>query len=73
MVPAIGWLARRTDCDADGVLIAAEGTGSYGAILSDRLERIGYRVVEAPTPSSTWLRDKGKTDVLEALTAPARR
>ncbi|WP_083898421.1 excalibur calcium-binding domain-containing protein [Nocardia vinacea] len=48
---AITWLARRTDGDVDGVLIAAEGTGSYGAILADRLERIGYRVVEAPTPS----------------------
>ncbi|MFI6364147.1 transposase [Nocardia sp. NPDC050630] len=66
---AIGWLARRTDGDVDGVLIAAEGTGSYGAILADRLERIGYRVVEAPTPSSKRLRDKGKTDALDALTA----
>ncbi|MEV6140593.1 transposase [Nocardia sp. NPDC051990] len=66
---AITWLARRTDGDVDGVLIAAEGTGSYRAILADRLERIGYRVVEAPTPSSKRLRDKGKTDALDALTA----
>ncbi|MEU4345003.1 IS110 family transposase [Nocardia sp. NPDC023852] len=65
----ITWLARRTDGDVDGVPIAAEGTGSYGAILADRLERIGYRVVEAPTPSSKRLRDKGKPYALDALTA----
>lgn len=26
------------------------GTGSYGAVLGDVLEEVGYRVVEAPTP-----------------------
>ncbi|MFE3003481.1 IS110 family transposase [Nocardia sp. NPDC059246] len=66
---AATWLARRTHGEVDGVLIAAEGTGSYGAVLSERLERIGYRVVEAPAPSSKRLRNKGKTDALDALTA----
>ena len=37
------WIARRTEGDLDGVLIAVEGTGSYGAVLSDVLQQ-----VEAP-------------------------
>ena len=45
------WIGRRTGGDLDGVLVAAEGTGSYGAVLGDVLEEAGYRVVEAPTPS----------------------
>lgn len=39
---AIGWLARRTDGDVDGVLIAAEGTGSYGAILAEDRANPGH-------------------------------
>ena len=31
------WIARRTNGDLDGVLISAEGTGSYGAVLGDVL------------------------------------
>ncbi|KGN39265.1 transposase IS116 [Knoellia subterranea KCTC 19937] len=61
------WIGRRTDGDLDGVLIAAEGTGSYGAILGDVLEDAGYRVVEAPTPRRE--RGRGKTDALDAVLA----
>ena len=44
------WIARRIGGDLDGVPVAAEGTGSYGAVLAEALAEVGYRVVEAPTP-----------------------
>ncbi len=58
------WISRRTHGDLDAVLIAAEGTGSYGAKLSGVLSEVGYRVVEAPTP--TKQRGHAKTDALDA-------
>jgi len=62
------WIARRTDgSDLDGVLVAAEGTGSYGAVLAEILAELGYRVVEAPTPRRE--RGRGKTDAMDAVTA----
>lgn len=61
------WIGRRTGGDLDGVLVAAEGTGSYGAVLGDVLEKAGYRVVEAPTPRRQ--RGRGKTDALDAVLA----
>lgn len=61
------WIGRRTSGDLDGVLVAAEGTGSYGAVLGDVLEASGYRVVEAPTPRRE--RGRGKTDELDAVLA----
>lgn len=61
------WIGRRTGGDLDGVLVAAEGTGSYGAVLGDVLEEAGYRVVEAPTPRRN--RGHGKTDALDAVLA----
>ena len=61
------WIGRRTRGDLDGVLVAAEGTVSYGAVLSDVLEEAGYRVVEAPTPRRE--RGRGKTDSLDAVLA----
>jgi len=61
------WIGRRTDGDLDGVLISAEGTGSYGAVLGDVLADAGYRVVEAPTPRRD--RGRGKTDALDAVLA----
>lgn len=33
------WITRRAEGDLDGVLIAPEGTGSYGAVLSDVLQQ----------------------------------
>jgi len=64
---ALAWIARRTGGDRDGVLVAAEDTGSYGGVLSDVLDQSGYRVVEAPTPKRE--RGRGKTDTLDAVLA----
>lgn len=61
------WIARRTGGDFDGVLVTAEGTGSYGAVLAEGLAEVGYRVVEAPTPRRE--RGRGKTDAMDAITA----
>jgi transposase len=61
------WIGRRTEGDLDGVLVAAEGTGSYGAVLGDVLEQTGYRIVEAPTPRRE--RGHGKTDTADAVLA----
>lgn len=61
------WIGRRTRGDLDSVLVAAEGTGSYGAVLSDVLSDAGYRVVDAPTPRRE--RGRGKTDALDAVLA----
>lgn len=66
---AAGWIGRRTGGDVDGVLVSAEGTGSYGAMMAEVLAETGYRVVEAPAPSAKRLRGTGKTDSLDALTA----
>lgn len=66
---AAAWIARRTGGDIDGVMVAAEGTGSYGAVLAEQLADLGYRVVEAPAPSAARLRGAGKTDSLDAITA----
>lgn len=66
---AEAWIGRHTGGDIEGVLIAAEGTGSYGAIMAERLDALGYRVVEAPAPSARRLRGKGKTDEMDALAA----
>ena len=61
------WIGRRTGGDLDAVLVAAEGTGSYGAVLADVLEQGVCRVVEAPTPHRE--RGRGKTDALDAVLA----
>lgn len=68
---AIGWIERRTlissGGDLDAVLAAVEGTGSYGALLSQHLADTGFRVVEAPTPARA--RGRGKSDILDAVAA----
>lgn len=61
---AVAWIGRRTAGDLDGTLISAEGTGTYGAVLSSRLDGLGYRVTEAPTPRRD--RASGKDDKLDA-------
>jgi transposase len=62
-------VGRRTGGDLDGTLIAAEGTGAYGATAARRFAAAGYQVTEAPTPSRKRLRGQGKTDQLDALAA----
>lgn len=66
---AAAWIGRRTGGDVDGVLVSAEGTGSYGAVMAELMSKTGYRVVEAPAPSAKRLRGTGKTDTLDAITA----
>lgn len=60
-----GWIARRTQGELDSVLVAAEGTGSYDAVLAETLTEVGYRVVEAPIPRRE--RGRGKTDAMDAI------
>ncbi|MDQ4114849.1 MAG: IS110 family transposase [Actinomycetota bacterium] len=64
---AIDWIGRRVQGDLDGTLVAAEGTGTYGAVLAGRLAVAGYRVVEAPTPRRD--RAAGKNDAMDSLAA----
>lgn len=78
---AADWISRRTgdptaaspvagtDHVQAGVLISAEGTGSYGAQLAQLLTERGYRVVEAPTPDRKRVRGKGKSDKADAIAA----
>ena len=64
---AVAWIGRRTGGELNGVLVSAEGTGSYGARLSKVLLQAGYRVVDAPAPK----RDRGeeKNDAIDAIKA----
>lgn len=66
---SIDWIGRRTGGDLDGVLVAVEGTGSYGAVLAAEAAVAGYRVVEAPTPRRD--RADGKDDEQDSRTAAA--
>ena len=65
---ASAWLQRRGG-DAAGVLVAMEGTNSYGAPLRSILSADGYRVVEAPKPARSLRRAQGKSDQLDAVRA----
>lgn len=67
LLRARDWIGRRSAGDLHGVLVAAEGTGSYGATLGDVLAETGYRVVQAPTPRRK--RGQGKTDLADAVLA----
>jgi len=63
---AIDWIARR----AEGpVLIAAEGTGSYGAGLTRALVQASYEIVEARPPKRAQRAGKGKSDLIDAHAA----
>jgi len=61
---ALSWIARRVG--EASVLVVGEGTGSYGAILTERLELAGYRVVEAARVPAGGQRGVGKSDTLDA-------
>ena len=62
------WLGRRCG-DAASVLVAMEGTNSFGATLRAVLSDSGYRVVEAPKPCRSLRRSQGKSDRLDAVRA----
>ena len=61
---ALSWIARRVG--EASVLVVVEGTGSYKAILAERLELAGYRVVEAARVPAGGQRGVGKSDTLDA-------
>jgi len=62
---AEGWLARRVG-DAP-TLVVIEGTGSFGAILTERLQSAGREVVEAARMPAGDRRGAGKSDELDAV------
>lgn len=68
---ALDWIARRTGTQTDGdvsaVLVSIEGTRSYGTRLTALLVQVGYRVVDAPSP--TRERGSAKNDRIDALIA----
>jgi transposase len=61
---ALSWIDRRVG--QASALVVVEGTGSYGAILTERLELGGHRVVEAAVMPAGDRRGVGKSDALDA-------
>jgi hypothetical protein len=61
---AHGWITTRVD--GAPVLLVVEGTGSFGAILTERLQAAGCEVVEAAQMPGGNRRGTGKSDDLDA-------
>jgi len=61
---AQSWLQQRVSERA--TLIVVEGTGSFGAIVTERLQRAGLSVVEAARMPASDRRGIGKNDELDA-------
>ncbi len=61
---AQSWLQQRVSDRA--TLIVVEGTGSFGAIVTERLQRAGLSVVEAARMPAVDRRGIGKNDELDA-------
>jgi transposase len=59
------WLARRVGSAT--ALVVVEGTGSFGAILTERLQAAGQEVVEAAKMPAGDRRGTGKSDDLDAV------
>jgi transposase len=53
----------------DPTLVGIEGTGSYGAGLARHLSAAGVAVVEVDRPNRKDRRKKGKSDILDAVSA----
>ena len=73
---AADWIGRRTGEDRDSQCwLSCEGTGSYGARLAKTLlARLGYRVVDAPSPKRERGRDKNDTiDAIKAARSALRK
>lgn len=58
------WIEQRVS--ERTVLIVVEGTGSFGAIVTERLQRAGMSVVEAARMPANDRRGTGKNDELDA-------
>ena len=60
---AKGWMTRR--CGDARTLVIIEGTGSFGAIVTEKLMAAGRTVVEAAKMPAGDRRGKGKSDELD--------
>ncbi|AOT02272.1 IS110 family transposase [Arthrobacter sp. U41] len=67
MSRAVEWIRRRTP--TGNVLVAVEGTSSYGARLTRLLEVECFAVCEARPPRRQSRSAHGKTDAIDAVTA----
>lgn len=65
LLRAQAWLDRRVTNEP--TLVVIEGTGSFGAILTERLQMAGCQVVEAARMPAGNRRGKGKSDELDAV------
>jgi transposase len=62
----VAWLQRRT---TGKVLVAIEGTGSYGANLTRTLQTEGIAVCDVRPPKRASRAGKGKSDEIDAIAA----
>jgi transposase len=65
LLRAQSWLDRRAE--GAPTLVVIEGTGSFGAILTERLQAAGREVVEAAKMPAGDRRGTGKSDELDAV------
>jgi hypothetical protein len=65
LLRAQSWLDRRVE--SAPTLVVIEGTGSFGAILTERLQAAGREVVEAAKMPAGDRRGAGKSDDLDAV------
>lgn len=63
---AVGWIQRRT---GGPVLVAVEGTGSYGANVARNLQAAGIPVCDVRPPKRDVHAGKGKSDEIDAVAA----
>ena len=61
---AVGWIAEHTP--GPRVVVAVEGTRSYGAALTRALTEAGLTVIECEQPTRAARRGKGKSDTIDA-------
>jgi transposase len=60
----VGWIAEHTP--GPRVVVAVEGTRSYGAALTRALTEAGLTVIECEQPTRAARRGKGKSDAIDA-------
>lgn len=60
----VGWIAEHTP--GPRVVVAIEGTRSYGAALTRALAEAGLTVIECEQPTRSARRGKGKSDAIDA-------
>lgn len=66
---ALSWILRHTGARPESILLAMEGTGSYGAKLRQQATDAGFQVTEAPVPNQQLGRYQGKSDSIDATRA----